>query len=142
MHIFTAFIAGLIFGVGLIISGMTNPSKIIGFLDIAGAWDPSLLLVMVGAISLSYFAFRKAGVLAKPLLGDEMQLPKSRQINRRLILGSLTFGAGWGLAGYCPGPALSSIATGAQEPIIFVIAMITGMAIYELTERFFRWKSR
>jgi len=140
MHIFAAFIAGLIFGVGLIISGMTNPSKIIGFLDITGVWDPSLLLVMVGAISLSYFAFRKAGVLAKPLLGDEMQLPKSREVNRRLVTGSLIFGAGWGLAGYCPGPALASIATGAQEPIIFVTAMIAGMAIYELAERFFKWK--
>ena len=142
MHIFAALIAGLIFGVGLIISGMTNPSKIIGFLDIAGVWDPSLLLVMVGAISLSYFAYRKASALAWPLLGDEMQLPKSRQINRRLVLGSLTFGAGWGLAGYCPGPALASIATGSHEPMIFVTAMIAGMAIYELMEQFIKWKSR
>jgi uncharacterized membrane protein YedE/YeeE len=140
MHIFTALIAGLLFGIGLIISGMTNPSKIIGFLDIAGAWDPSLLLVMVGAISLSYFAFRKAGMLTKPLLGDGMQLPKSREVDRRLVTGSLIFGAGWGLAGYCPGPALASIATGAHEPIIFVIAMIAGMAMYELVERFFQWK--
>jgi uncharacterized membrane protein YedE/YeeE len=142
MHIFTAFIAGLIFGIGLIISGMTNPSKIIGFLDITGVWDPSLLLVMVGAISLSYFAYRKASTFAKPLLSDEMQLPKSRQINRGLVLGSLIFGAGWGLAGYCPGPALASIATGGHQPIIFVITMIAGMAIYELMERFFKWKSR
>jgi len=140
MHIFTAFLTGLIFGVGLIISGMTNPSKIIGFLDIAGVWDPSLLLVMVGAITVSYFAYRKASALARPLLGDEMQLPKSREVNRRLVVGSLIFGAGWGLAGYCPGPALASIATGAHEPIIFVIAMIAGMAIYELMELFFNWK--
>lgn len=135
MALISSFIAGLLFGVGLILSGMTDPAKVIGFLDITGAWDPSLAFVMVGAISVSYFAFRIAGKHSVTILGQQIALPTNRKIDIRLILGAITFGVGWGLAGYCPGPALASIATGHAEPIIFVIAMLVGMAIYEVLQR-------
>ncbi len=135
MALISSFIAGLIFGVGLILSGMTDPAKVIGFLDITGAWDPSLAFVMIGAISVGYFAFKVAGKQSATILGQQIALPTNRKIDMRLIFGSITFGVGWGLAGYCPGPALSSIATGHVEPIIFVIAMLVGMAIYEVLQR-------
>ncbi len=125
---------GLIFGLGLILSGMTNPSKVIGFLDIAGSWDPSLAFVMGGAILVGIIAFQFARG-RKPILGGVMHLPIADKIDRRLVLGALTFGIGWGLAGYCPGPALSSLAQGGIKPLIFVAAMVSGMAIYEILNR-------
>lgn len=130
-----AFFTGLLFGLGLILSGMTDPAKVMGFLDIAGIWNPSLALVMGGAILVAAIAFRFAGSRKTALLGGAMHLPASRQIDRRLVLGGLTFGTGWGLAGYCPGPALASIATGGSKPLIFVLAMLAGMAIYEILDR-------
>lgn len=136
MQIFTAFAAGLVFGLGLIVSGMTDPSKVIGFLDLAGDWDPSLAFVMGGAILVGFFAFRFAGRRARSLTGAEMCLPVARQIDKRLILGGLIFGAGWGLAGYCPGPALTSLLSGGSKPLIFVVAMIAGMGVFELIERY------
>ena len=135
MQILMAFVTGTIFGIGLILSGMTDPSKVIGFLDLAGHWDPSLAFVMGGAILVGVVAFRFARGREKSLLGNEMRLPTSSQIDRRLVLGSLAFGTGWGLAGYCPGPALVSIAQGGAQPLIFVAAMLAGMVIYEIQDR-------
>jgi uncharacterized membrane protein YedE/YeeE len=135
MHIVIALMVGLLFGIGLIVSGMTDPSKVIGFLDLAGRWDPSLGLVMGGAILVGLVAFRFAATRDKSLLGDVMRLPRSGQIDRRLVLGSLAFGIGWGLAGYCPGPALASLAGGGAKPLIFGAAMLAGMVIFALLER-------
>lgn len=135
MQVVMAFVTGLVFGLGLILSGMTDPSKVLGFLDLAGKWDPSLAFVMGGAIAVGLVAFRFAEGRTKAWLGDTMRLPTARQIDKRLVLGGLTFGIGWGLAGYCPGPALASLAQGGAKPIIFVIAMLAGMAIYEVQDR-------
>lgn len=135
MQLLMALFAGLVFGLGLIVSGMTDPSKVIGFLDLAGAWDPSLALVMGGAIGVGLMAFRFARTRSQALLGGPMQLPSARQIDRRLVLGGLTFGVGWGLAGFCPGPALASLATGGSKPLIFTAAMLVGMVIFEVLER-------
>jgi uncharacterized membrane protein YedE/YeeE len=135
MHIIMALLVGLLFGVGLIISGMTDPGKVIGFLDLAGNWDPSLGFVMGGAILVGLVAFRFASGRTRSLLGDVMRLPTASQIDRRLVLGGLAFGAGWGLAGYCPGPALASLAGGSAKPWLFVAAMLAGMAIFALLER-------
>ena len=136
MQIITALAAGLIFGLGLILSGMTDPSKVIGFLDLAGRWDPSLAFVMGGAILVGVVAFQFAKRREKSLLGDVMRLPTARHVDRRLVLGSLAFGTGWGLAGYCPGPALVAVAQGGMQPLIFVAAMLGGMAFYEIQ---YRW---
>lgn len=135
MRLLMAWVAGLVFGLGLIISGMTDPSKVIGFLDLAGRWDPSLAFVMGGAILIGLFAFRFARARTQAFLGDPLRLPTAREIDGRLVLGSLLFGAGWGLAGFCPGPALASLATGGGKPLVFTIAMLAGMAIFELQDR-------
>lgn len=129
----TSLFAGLLFGIGLILSGMANPAKVIGFLDITGNWDPSLVLVMAGAIGVGVFAFAFGKGKTVSLIGEPLRLPTAKHIDRRLVMGSLTFGIGWGLAGYCPGPALASILLG-LKPLVFVAAMIAGMAIYELLE--------
>ncbi len=136
MQVLMALLSGLIFGVGLIISGMTDPSKVIGFLDLAGKWDPSLAFVMGGAILPGVFAYRFATTRSQAILGGSMQLPNNRRIDRRLVLGALAFGAGWGLAGYCPGPVLASLATGGSKPLIFTMAMLAGMVIFEIQDRF------
>jgi uncharacterized membrane protein YedE/YeeE len=135
MQIFMALIVGLLFGIGLIVSGMTDPAKVIGFLDLAGNWDPSLGFVMGGAILVGVFAFGVARKRKRSLLGAPMRLPTATVIDRRLVLGSLAFGAGWGLAGYCPGPALASLATGGAKPLLFTLAMLAGMALFEVLER-------
>lgn len=135
MHIFTALITGIIFGIGLILSGMTNPAKVTGFLDLAGRWDPSLGLVMGGAILVGLFTSRWAAGRKQSLTGAVMRVPSATQIDRRLVLGGLTFGAGWGLAGYCPGPALASLASGGAKPLLFVAAMLVGMIVFEALER-------
>jgi uncharacterized membrane protein YedE/YeeE len=134
MQIIVSFFVGLLFGIGLIVGGMTNPAKVQGFLDLAGRWDPSLAFVMGGAVLVGLVAFRFAGKRERSLLGDAMRLPTARQIDRRLVLGGLAFGIGWGLAGYCPGPALASLALGGK-PLIFSIAMVAGMGLFELLER-------
>lgn len=134
MRLLTAFIAGLLFGAGLLVSGMTDPAKVQGFLDVAGKWDPSLAFVMGGAILMAFPAFRFAGRRRETLLGDPMHLPDSRHIDLRLVAGSLVFGAGWGLAGYCPGPALASLGIGGWKPGVFVLAMLAGMAVFEAIE--------
>jgi uncharacterized membrane protein YedE/YeeE len=135
MQVVSAFIVGLVFGIGLIVAGMTDPSKVLGFLDLAGNWNPSLAFVMGGAILVGLVAFRFAGKRERSLLGDAMRLPTARQVDRRLVLGGLAFGAGWGMGGFCPGPALASLAAGSPKPLIFSAAMLAGMAIYEIVER-------
>ncbi|QOY92749.1 YeeE/YedE family protein [Massilia sp. UMI-21] len=134
MPILMAFIVGLVFGIGLIVSGMTDPAKVLGFLDLAGNWDPSLAFVMGGAILVGLVAFRIAGRRERSLLGEPMRLPSATRIDRRLVLGSLAFGIGWGLAGYCPGPALASLASGDGKPVVFALAMVAGMSLFELVE--------
>ena len=135
MTIFSALMVGLLFGIGLIASGMTDPSKVLGFLDLAGNWDPSLAFVMGGAIIIGSLVFPFATKRNKSVLGSPMRLPTATTIDRRLVLGGLTFGVGWGLAGYCPGPALASLTHGGAKPWVFVVAMLGGMALFELTER-------
>jgi len=135
MQIFMALLVGLLFGIGLIVSGMTNPAKVVGFLDLAGNWDPSLGFVMGGAILVGVFAFGVARKRKQSLLGAPMRLPTATVIDRRLVLGSLAFGAGWGLGGYCPGPALASLASGGDEALLFTLAMLAGMALFEVLER-------
>ena len=132
----SSFIVGLIFGVGLILAGMTNPAKVIGFLDITGTWDPSLAFVMGGGILVAIVAFRFAKKRTVNFLGGAMRMPTSDMIDKRLVIGSLLFGVGWGMAGFCPGPALTSMGTGNPKAVIFVIAMIAGMAIFELADKF------
>ncbi|MFL6572992.1 MAG: DUF6691 family protein [Burkholderiales bacterium] len=136
MNLAAAFAAGLIFGVGLLVSGMTDPGKVIGFLDLAGDWDPSLALVMGGAVLVGLFAFQFANRRARTFFGGAMHLPHNRDIDRRLVGGSLVFGIGWGLAGFCPGPALVSFAAGEEKAAIFVAAMLIGMLLYAGAERF------
>lgn len=135
MKSFVAMLAGLVFGVGLILSGMSDPSKVIGFLDLAGSWDPSLALVMGGAVLVGSLVFPYVSKHRQSVLGGEIRLPSVTEIDRRLVLGSLTFGVGWGLAGYCPGPALASLVQGGIKPLLFVIAMLVGMAVFALLER-------
>ena len=131
----TALLSGLLFGVGLMVSGMANPAKVLGFLDIAGRWDPSLAFVMVGAIVIGAIAFSLAKRLKKSLLGLPMQIPGNSAVTLRLILGSAVFGIGWGLAGFCPGPALVALGAGFPKAWAFVAAMLAGMAVFELLER-------
>lgn len=135
MALLTSFLAGLVFGMGLIVSGMADPKKVLGFLDLAGAWDPSLALVMVGAIAVGVVAFSIARRRTVSLLGADMRLPAARQIDPRLVAGSLLFGIGWGIAGFCPGPALVALGAGESKAAVFVAAMIVGMGVFELIER-------
>ncbi|WP_374357390.1 DUF6691 family protein [Chitinimonas sp.] len=134
MPILLSALLGTLFGVGLLLSGMVNPAKVLGFLDVAGSWDPSLALVMAGAIGVGLLPAWLAKRRQRSLLGLPMQLPKVGSIDRRLILGSLLFGAGWGLAGICPGPALLGAALGRGDFLIFVATMLLGMAVFERVE--------
>jgi len=135
MLMLSSLLAGLVFGLGLIVSGMANPAKVLGFLDLAGPWDPSLAFVMAGAIAVGFFAFLLAKKRRLSLMGAEMRLPAAGRIDRRLVAGSLLFGAGWGLAGFCPGPGLVALGMGEPKAAVFVLAMLAGMAIYELLEK-------
>lgn len=141
MKLFFSFLCGLVFGLGLLISGMANPSKVLNFLDLTGAWDPSLAFVMGGAILVAMIGFKFALPHTKSILGDQMRLPKSTVIDKKLILGNLIFGIGWGLAGYCPGPAITSLGLLETKPAIFVMGMLAGMLIYEIVARFWMVKS-
>ncbi len=128
----SAFLVGLLFGIGLIVSGMANPAKVLGFLDLMGAWDPSLALVMVGAIAVGALGFLAMARRTVSVLGHAIQIPTSRAIDRRLVLGGLLFGIGWGLAGFCPGPAFVALGAGAGKALVFVMAMLAGMGAVDI----------
>ena len=136
MQRISEFVVGLLFGMGLLLSGMGDPGKVLGFLDLFGAWDPSLALVMGGAILVGFFAFTVAKKRTTSFLGGALHLPKANQIDRRLVIGALLFGAGWGLAGFCPGPALVSVFSGQPKAAVFVAAMVVGMILFEAADRF------
>ena len=134
--VFTSLLAGLVFGLGLVVSGMANPVKVLGFLDLAGAWDPSLAFVMAGAIAVAALAFALAKKRTVSFLGAAIKLPgSSRDIDRRLVIGSVLFGIGWGVAGFCPGPGLVALGMGEIKALVFVAAMLLGMGLFELIER-------
>ena len=135
MHRAIEFLVGLLFGVGLIFSGMTDPGKVIGFLDVAGHWDPSLAFVMGGAVFVGLVAFAIARKRTSTLLGGAMHMPNSDDIDQRLLTGALVFGVGWGLAGFCPGPALVALGAGVWQAAVFAAAMLAGMAVHELSSR-------
>lgn len=128
----SSFLIGLLFGVGLIVAGMSNPAKVLGFLDLAGSWDPSLGLVMLSAICCAAPGFALAKSRHDSLLELPIQLPVAKQADRTLILGSVIFGIGWGIAGICPGPAIVLIGAGLVKAVWFVVAMAAGMVVYEL----------
>lgn len=130
MSALAAFAAGLVFGMGLLLSGMADPGKVKGFLDLAGTWDPSLAFVMGGAILVGVFAFALARKRARSFLGGAMHLPEARELDARLVGGSIVFGIGWGLAGFCPGPAIVSLGAGYDQAAAFVAAMLVGMVLY------------
>ena len=135
MTVIVAAIVGLIFGLGLIVSGMANPQKVLGFLDLAGPWDPSLALVMGGAVAVGLLGFALARKRLRSLLGEPMQLPTRKDIDAPLLVGGALFGIGWGLAGYCPGPALVGITAGVGSAITFTLAMVAGMLLFGLWQR-------
>lgn len=130
-----ALSSGILFALGLGISGMTRPGTITAFLDFFGDWDPSLLFVMAGAIIVYSIGFSLTVKRRKPILADTFQLPTAKTIDPRLIIGSAMFGVGWALAGFCPGPALTSLMSLQYPPIVFVISMMLGMALFELNQR-------
>lgn len=128
-----AFVAGLVFAVGLGLSGMTQPSKVIGFLNVSGDWDPSLAFVMGGAIAVHLTVNRFVQKRGRPLLADIFHLPTRQDVDAKLVLGAVLFGVGWGLGGFCPGPALVSAAAGQASALVFVAAMTVGMLIQHVT---------
>jgi len=129
------FVVGLLFGWGLLLSGMTDPGKVQGFLDLSGSWDPSLAFVMGGAIAVGLFAFALAKRRTTTFVGGALHLPTSRDIDKPLIVGSLIFGAGWGLGGFCPGPAIVSLGAGQAKAVVFVAAMLAGMFAFKLLDQ-------
>lgn len=135
MAILTSFIVGLIFAAGLGIGGMTQPAKVVNFLDLFGGWDPSLIFVMIGALIVHSILYRLIRKRKSPLLAEQFHIPNRRDINRDLALGAIIFGTGWGLAGFCPAPAITSIASMQLGPIVFVVSMLSGMMIFHLTDK-------
>ena len=131
----SALIAGILFGLGLAVSQMTNPAKVLAFLDVAGDWDPSLAVVMAGAVTVSFIAFRIAAIRTAPLAGGSFDLPTRRAIDTPLVMGAMVFGVGWGLAGLCPGPALTALLSGQRKAFLFVGAMLAGMVVYRFMSR-------
>ena len=127
MHLLTGLVSGLVFGLGLVVSGMIDPAKVLNFLDIAGSWDPSLAFVMAGAVAVTFAGYRLVHARARPLLAERFDLPARRDIDARLMSGAAIFGLGWGLGGYCPGPAVTALGLGAPGTIAFVAAMLAGM---------------
>jgi uncharacterized membrane protein YedE/YeeE len=130
-NIFIPLICGFVFGLGLVISQMANPAKVLNFLDFAGAWDPSLAFVMGGAVATAAIGFRLAWRSKAPLLGDSFHLPQRTRVDARLVGGAALFGIGWGLVGFCPGPALTALSFGGWEAALFVAAMIVGMVLFD-----------
>jgi uncharacterized membrane protein YedE/YeeE len=133
--VIASFVVGFLFAVGLNISGMTQPQKVIGFLDLFGQWDPSLIFVMAGAILVhASYIFLIKPKFAKPVFATEFQIPTKKNLTGSLFLGAVLFGIGWGLGGFCPGPALTSLATFSIKPLVFVVSMLVGMAFYRAIE--------
>ncbi len=126
-----SLVSGLIFGIGLIAAGMTDPAKVKGFLDLAGAWDPSLALVMGGAIAVGLVAFRAASRRTVSWTGEHMELPTNKTIDARLIGGGVLFGIGWGVGGFCPGPAIVALGSGMTQAVAFIAAMLVGMVLHD-----------
>ena len=131
IHAVVSLVAGLLFGLGLVVSGMTSPHKVIGFLDFFGDWDMSLAFVMVGAIGVHAAAYRVLRGRTSPLLADRFHLPTAKDIDKKLIAGAAIFGIGWGLAGYCPGPAIASLMTLEAGVVAFVVSMAIGTLMYK-----------
>jgi len=131
LKMFVALFSGLLFGLGLVVSGMANPAKVIGFLDVAGDWDPTLAFVLGGALLVTIPAFRLILARTRPVLAEEFDLPKKKSLDVRLLGGSALFGVGWGLGGFCPGPAVTALASGLAPVFVFVAAMVAGMALYK-----------
>jgi uncharacterized membrane protein YedE/YeeE len=134
-NIISAFAVGFIFAIGLGLSGMTQPQKVIGFLDLFGAWDPSLMFVMIGAISVHFVTYRLIRRRNSPLFATKWYVPEKREITPALVIGSLIFGIGWGLAGYCPGPAVTALSSFSIQPVLFVAAMLAGMTLFRIIDR-------
>jgi uncharacterized protein len=126
----TVFLSGILFAIGLVLSGMTDADKVIGFLNLAGVWDPSLIFVMLGAVGAHLFTYRLILKRRSPLFAPTFYLPTRRDIDSRLIIGSALFGIGWGIGGFCPGPAIASVVTLGEEAVIFTVSMIVGMIIF------------
>lgn len=131
-----SFLTALLFGLGLGVGGMTMPAKIFGFLDVTGNWDPSLLFVMVGAIAVHAVSFRLITKKSSPILTTKFQIPTAKDIDKRLVLGSMIFGLGWGLGGFCPGPAIVASVSGHASVLVFVLSMIGGMYIFKAYEKY------
>lgn len=131
---FVALVSGLVFSIGLGVAGMTRPEKIINFLNVFGAWDPSLLVVMTSAVSIHFISYRLIKNRRSPILDSDWHLPKESTVTWELVLGSVLFGIGWGLGGFCPGPAVTAIASGALNPVLFVLSMIVGMFLFRRTQ--------
>ncbi|MCG8274706.1 YeeE/YedE family protein [Aquamicrobium sp. NLF2-7] len=131
LHTLSSLTAGLLFGLGLAISGMLNPAKVQGFLDISGAWDPSLAFVLGAGLIVSFVGYRLAFARNKPMFDDQLHLPTKTRIDGPLIIGSAIFGVGWGLAGFCPGPAITALSLGMIAPVIFAVAMLAGMLVHD-----------
>lgn len=130
-----AFVSGVLFAVGLVVSGMTQPQKIISFLDFFGQWDPSLMFVMAGAIAVHMIAYRYIAKKPAPLFDSQFHVPQSKEITSQLVIGSALFGLGWGLGGFCPGPSLTAASAGSSSALLFVAAMVSGMFAYRFYER-------
>lgn len=130
-NIISQYLIGVLFGFGLLISGMTNPQKILNFLDLTGAWDPSLIFVMGGAVLIGLAGFYLLTMRSQAFFGGALHVPSRRDISKPLVIGSLIFGVGWGIAGFCPGPAIVSLGSGQAKALVFVIAMLAGMWLCE-----------
>ena len=130
LRFIAALVSGLVFGLGLAVSGMMNPAKVIGFLDVAGDWDPTLAFVMIGALLVAVPAYRFIPKRPRPVLEEGFDLPKKQAVDRPLVLGSALFGIGWGLVGFCPGPAVAALGTGLAPVLAFVAAMLAGMVLH------------
>lgn len=128
-NLVSQYLIGVFFGMGLIISGMTNPQKILNFLDITGNWDPSLIFVMGGAVAVGLAGFYLLTKRSEAFFGGALHVPKRRDITKPLVIGSFLFGIGWGVAGFCPGPAIVSVGLGQPKALVFVLAMLIGMVI-------------
>jgi uncharacterized membrane protein YedE/YeeE len=132
MAIVATFLSGLIFGLGLVVSGLINPAKVLNFLDVTGTWDPSLAITMAAAVAVTGLGYRLAFAKGRPILSEAFQLPAASAIDARLLAGAALFGIGWGLVGYCPGPAIAGLSLGVSSTVVFVASMLAGMAIARL----------